>query len=165
MKLEIRTSSSLASGQLSGGLAWLAVSGEDAPDLVGTAPVTKRALLRAKIEAVLGSVALVVAPLLFALSLSAPRFALIAAVFVVISAATGTMVQFWFRSQARRAGLSKRQIPSRLATLVEALSSILWAITSALIAIGMPQAAGSAALAVGLLVGVWLIRPRQDDEA
>jgi len=30
----------MAAGQLAGGLAWLAISGEDAPDLIATAPVT-----------------------------------------------------------------------------------------------------------------------------
>ncbi|MEZ5799935.1 MAG: hypothetical protein R3D29_05025 [Nitratireductor sp.] len=44
----------MAAGQLSGGLAWLAISGEDAPQLVATAPVT-RMILRAKIEASLRS--------------------------------------------------------------------------------------------------------------
>src|SRR5690606_2965515 len=38
----------MASGQLAGGLAWLALSGEDAHDLVVTAPVPPRAVLRAK---------------------------------------------------------------------------------------------------------------------
>ena len=32
----------MAAGQLAGGLAWLAISGEDAPDLVATAPVSAR---------------------------------------------------------------------------------------------------------------------------
>ncbi len=44
----------MASGQLAGGLAWLTISGEDAPDLVATAPVPPRFILRAKVEAVLG---------------------------------------------------------------------------------------------------------------
>jgi ABC-2 type transport system permease protein len=38
----------MAAGQLAGGLAWLAVSGEDAPDLVATAPLPPRRILRAK---------------------------------------------------------------------------------------------------------------------
>ncbi len=42
----------MASGQLAGGLAWLAVSGEDAPELLATAPVSFAAAMRAKIEAV-----------------------------------------------------------------------------------------------------------------
>src|SRR4029077_20498875 len=34
----------MAAGQLAGGLAWLAISGEDAPDLVATAPVLARSI-------------------------------------------------------------------------------------------------------------------------
>ena len=30
----------MAAGQLAGGLAWLSISGEDAPDLVATAPIS-----------------------------------------------------------------------------------------------------------------------------
>ena len=47
----------MAAGQLAGGLAWLAISGEDAPDLVATAPIPASFIIRAKIEAVIGSVA------------------------------------------------------------------------------------------------------------
>src|SRR5438067_3001208 len=46
----------MAAGQLAGGLAWLTISGEDAPDLVATAPLPTRAIVSAKIEAVLGAV-------------------------------------------------------------------------------------------------------------
>ena len=35
----------MAAGQLAGGLAWLAVSGEDAPDLVATAPIAGGTIL------------------------------------------------------------------------------------------------------------------------
>jgi hypothetical protein len=42
----------MAAGQLTGGLAWLAISGEDAPDLIATAPLTARQVVQAKIEAV-----------------------------------------------------------------------------------------------------------------
>lgn len=40
-------------GQLCSSIAWLAVSGEDVPDLLATAPVTRRALLRGKLAAAL----------------------------------------------------------------------------------------------------------------
>src|SRR5262249_33202357 len=43
----------IAAGQLAGSLAWLAVSGEDAPDLIASAPLTTAAAVRAKIEAVM----------------------------------------------------------------------------------------------------------------
>ncbi len=62
----------VTAGQLGGGLAWLAVSGEDAPELIATAPVTRSRVLRAKAEAVLGGIAVVFAPFILALALSNP---------------------------------------------------------------------------------------------
>ena len=43
----------MAAGQLAGGLAWLTISGEDAADLVATAPLPPSRVIRAKIEVVL----------------------------------------------------------------------------------------------------------------
>ena len=60
----------MAAGQLAGGLAWLAISGEDAPDLVATAPVPASFILRAKVEAVLGVIAVVFAPMLAVLAIA-----------------------------------------------------------------------------------------------
>src|SRR5262249_28263288 len=62
----------MGAGQLAGGLAWLAISGEDAPDLVATAPVVPRNIIRAKIEAVLGAVLMLFSPFLAALVWLAP---------------------------------------------------------------------------------------------
>jgi ABC-2 type transport system permease protein len=56
----------MAAGQLAGGLAWLSISGEDAPDLVATAPILGRRIIWAKIEAVMGAVAFVFASLVAA---------------------------------------------------------------------------------------------------
>ncbi|MDX1576382.1 MAG: hypothetical protein R3285_09325, partial [Kiloniellales bacterium] len=143
----------MASGQLAGGLAWISVSGEDAPDLVASAPVSARALMTAKIQAVLASVALVVAPILLALALFEPWLAASAATGIAVAAVSGTMIQIWFRAQARRSTFRRRQIPSRLATLAEALSSILWAGTAALAAAGTWFALVIAALALMTLAG------------
>ena len=60
----------MAAGQFAGGLAWLAISGEDAPDLVATAPVPAGFILRAKVEAVLGVIAFVFAPLVAVLAIA-----------------------------------------------------------------------------------------------
>ncbi len=151
----------MASGQLAGGLAWLAVSGEDAPDLVASAPISARAVLAAKVEAVLGAVAMVVAPLLLALALAAPTIAAVALLGVAVSASSGTMIQIWFRAQAKRSTFRRRQISSRVATLAEALSSILWAGTAALAAAGSWFASGPAIVALLTLGAAWAIRPRQ----
>ena len=151
----------MAAGQLSGGLAWLAVSGEDAPDLVGTAPVTPRQLVRAKIEAVLGAVLLATAPLLLALFAAAPETALVAAGGIALAAASATAIQLWFRSQARRAQFRRRQTSSRIATFAEAFSSILWAATAALAAQGVWVVALATGLVCAAMLGaVRAISPR-----
>ena len=57
----------MAAGQLAGGLAWLTISGEDAADLVATAPMPPSRVTRAKIEVVLIAIAVIFAPLIAAL--------------------------------------------------------------------------------------------------
>lgn len=151
----------MAAGQLAGGLAWLAISGEDAPDLVATAPVPPGWIVRAKIEAVLGAVALVFAPFALALALASSRLALIAAFGVGLSAASATLIQLWFRTQARRKHFRRRQTSSRVATFAEAFSSITWAATAGLAAAGRWQAAVTAAVAIGILIGVRAVSPRR----
>jgi ABC-2 type transport system permease protein len=92
----------IAAGQLAGGLAWLAVSGEDAPDLIASAPVTNACALRAKTEAVMGAIAIVFGPFVVALAVVAPISALVTALGVTTAAASATSIQFWFRVQAKR---------------------------------------------------------------
>ncbi len=150
----------MAAGQLAGGLAWLSISGEDAPDLVATAPITARRIILAKIEAVMGTVALVFAPLIGALALASPVAALVASGGVLIAAAASTQIQLCFRVQARRSQFRRRQTSSRIATFAEAFSSIAWAATAALAAAGTWFALFPAVIAIGILGGVRLISPK-----
>ena len=122
----------MAAGQLAGGLAWLAISGEDAPDLVASAPVPARQVVRAKIEAVMGGVGLVFLPFVLALALLSPFHAAVSAVGIFIASASATQIQLWFRAQAKRSLFRRRQVSSRVATFAEAFSSITWAGTAAL---------------------------------
>jgi ABC-2 type transport system permease protein len=149
----------MAAGQLAGGLAWLAISGEDAPDLVATAPVPAGNILRAKIEAVMGAVAIVFAPFVIALTIAAPISALVAAVGIAAAGAAATTIQLWFRAQAKRSHFRRRQTSSRLATFAEAFSSIAWAGTAALAAAGNWFAVPAALIALAILGGVRLISP------
>jgi ABC-2 type transport system permease protein len=153
---------SMASGQLAGGLAWLAVSGEDAPDLVATAPVPARKILQAKIEAVMGAMAVVVGPLLIALTLAAPATGGIAVLGVAAASLSATVIQIWFRAQAKRSNFRRRQTSSRVATFAEAMSSILWAGTAGLAAAGSWFAVAPGFLAICVLGGVRLVRPRPE---
>jgi ABC-2 type transport system permease protein len=149
----------MAAGQLAGGLAWLTISGEDAPDLVAAAPVSARRVMRAKIEAVMGGVAMVFAPFVALLALLSPLVALVLAVGVAAAAASATAVQLWFRTQAKRSLFRRRQTSSRVATFAEAFSSIAWAATGALAAAGTVLAVIPGVLALLILVGTRLISP------
>jgi ABC-2 type transport system permease protein len=151
----------MAAGQLAGGLAWLAISGEDAPDLVATAPVPAGRIMRAKIEAVTGGVAIVFAPFLFALVVVSPFHALVSAVGIALASASATQIQLWFRNQAKRSHFRRRQVSSRMATFAEAFSSIIWAGAAALAAAGAWwHTMVTAAIAAGVLVAARLISPR-----
>ena len=149
----------MAAGQLAGGLAWLAISGEDAPDLVATAPVPAQQILRAKVEAVMGAVALVFAPLLVALAFAAPLSAVIAALGIAVAGGAATTIQLWFRAQAKRSHFRRRQTSSRIANFAEAFSSIAWAGAAALAAAGNWFAVPAALIALAILGGVRLISP------
>jgi ABC-2 type transport system permease protein len=149
----------VAAGQLSGGLAWLAVSGEDAPELVASAPVSAACVLRAKTEAVLGAIIIVFAPFVLLLAVTSPFAALVACCGIAIAASTATAIQFWFRTQARRSLFRRRQTSSRIATFAEALSSIGWAGTGALAATGTWLAAFPGVLVLGIVAGVWMLSP------
>jgi ABC-2 type transport system permease protein len=151
----------MAAGQLAGGLAWLTISGEDAADLVATAPLTPSRVTRAKIEVVLIAIGVMFAPLVAALAFASPLQAAITALGVAIATVSSTAVQLWFRVQAKRSQFRRRQTASRLATFAEAFTSIGWAATSVLV-LTIPLAAIITALMTVLtLAGTWKISPRR----
>jgi ABC-2 type transport system permease protein len=149
----------MAAGQLAGGLAWLAISGEDAPDLVATAPIPRRMIVRAKVEAVLGGIAIAFAPFVAALILISTWGAAVSALGIVAAAAGATQIQFFFRKQATRRYFRHRQTASRFATFAEAFSSISWAATAALAAGGTWFALAPAAIGIGVLFGARWMSP------
>ena len=149
----------LTAGQLAGGLAWLAVSGEDAPELIASAPVRPARVLRAKAEAVFGGIAVVFGPFVVLLAAAAPFAALVAACGIGIAAGSATAIQFWFRTQARRSVFRRRQTSSRVATYAEALSSTGWGATGALAATGTWLAVVPGLMVLLIVAGAWLISP------
>jgi ABC-2 type transport system permease protein len=151
----------MAAGQLAGGLAWLTISGEDAPDLVATAPLQPARVTRAKIEVVLIAIGTLFAPLIIALGFASPEQAAVTAAGVIIAAASATAIQLWFRVQAKRSQFRRRQTSSRLATFAEAFSSIGWAATGALV-LAIPFAALiSGMLTAAIVFLTWKISPKR----
>ncbi|MET3842988.1 permease [Bradyrhizobium sp. OAE829] len=152
----------MAAGQLAGGLAWLTISGEDAADLVATAPMPPGSVIRAKVEVVMIAIGVIFAPLVAALALASPLQAAVTAIFVVIATVSAAAIQLWFRVQAKRSQFRRRQTSSRIATFAEAFCSIGWAAT-AILAVTIPIAAViSGAMTALMLAGTWKISPRRD---
>jgi ABC-2 type transport system permease protein len=151
----------MAAGQLAGGLAWLTISGEDAADLVATAPLPASRVTRAKIEVVLIGIGGIFTPLIAALIFVSPLQAAVTALGVGIAAVSATAIQLWFRVQARRSQFRRRQTSSRLASFAEAFSSIGWAASAAL-ALAWPSVAIMTGLmTAGVLAATWKISPQK----
>src|SRR6059058_5284153 len=151
----------MAAGQLAGGLAWLAISGEDAPDLIASAPVTAARVWRAKAEAVAGGIAIVFGPILFVLAIVDPRLSILTLCGITIAGSAATLIQFWFRAQVKRSLFRRRHVSSRVATFAEALSSIIWAGAGAIAAVNLWVAIVPGALALFVLGGAWMLSPKR----
>ena len=148
----------MASGQLSGGLAWLTISGEQAHDLVMTAPLPRRAIYIAKIEAILIMAAIVVLPVLLGLAVLFPRVLPIAAAGAALASASAITVQFMFRTRGDRRHFARREGSPRLATMTEALAAVAWAGATG-VAAYHPIAGAVAAIPALLIVFlVWFFR-------
>jgi ABC-2 type transport system permease protein len=151
----------MAAGHLGGNLAWLSISGEDAPDLINTTPISVARIIWAKIEAVMGAIALIFTALVIALAFASLRAAVVTSVGVFVAAASATFIQLCFRTQARRSQFRHRHVSSsRIVAFAEASTSIAWAGTSALAAAGSWVALLPAVIAMIILGAVWLINPQ-----
>lgn len=151
----------MAVGQLSGGLAWLTISGEDAPDLIATAPISALTRLWAKVLSVLTLIAALMLPITLGLALVSLWGAVVTFAGAMCAAASAILVQLWFRAQAKRTNFRRRQVASKASTFAEAAASIACAGATALIAAGSPLALLPLVLLLIVLGIAWSIRPRR----
>ena len=143
-------------GQLAGSLAWIALSAEDAPEFLATAPVTRGEIERAKLAAIALPVAAIMTPPLFALAVVSGWGAFCALGCGIGASLSAALLMLWRQKPARRGLVLRRHSQSKLVALLEHWLSLLWAVATGLAVFG------SAAFAVPIaLVGVtlWLIRP------
>jgi ABC-2 type transport system permease protein len=143
--------------QVSASLAWLMVSGEDAPELMASAPVHASEVDRAKLTAVALPVFIIVALPLVGLTIVSWRIALLTALFATAGAASTALLNFWHPMPGNRRGMLRRHSQSKLIALVEHALAILWAIAIVLTLMSSPIAL----VAVGLVGAILLfIRSR-----
>jgi ABC-2 type transport system permease protein len=143
--------------QLGGSLAWLALSGEDAPDLLRAAPVLASRIERHKIQAVLTPIALVLAAPVAALAYVAPWGAVWAAAFTLCASLSTALLNLWRQSPSPRGQMLRRHAQSKIVGLIEHLLSIVWAVGAVMAVMGRWSALLPVALACLIL---WLSRSR-----
>ncbi len=139
--------------QLAGALAWIALSAEDAPDFLATAPLSRGAVELGKIAAIAQPIALMLALPLGALAFASPWAGACAVVFGLGAVASAALVNLWRQTPSRRSLVLRRHAQSKLVGLMEHLVSILWAVAAAIAVIGswaaiVPVVAVAGALAV-----------------
>jgi ABC-2 type transport system permease protein len=143
--------------QLAGSLSWLALSGEDAPEFLATAPVTRAQIERRKIEAIALPVFAILALPLAGLAWASPWSALFAAVFASGAGLSTALLNLWRQAPARRTMVLRRHSQSKLVGLLEHFLSILWAVGAVVAILGSWAALAPLAIAGVVL---WLNRPR-----
>lgn len=151
----------MAVGQLAGGLAWLTISGEDAPDLIATAPIAEDTRLWAKVLAVLGLITAVALPIAMGLAFVSPWGAVATFGGAMMAAGSAILVQLWFRAQAKRTTFRRRQVASKVSTFAEAAASICCAGATALVAAGSPIAVVPLVLLLLTLAVARSMRPKR----
>ncbi|WP_150524360.1 permease [Roseibium sediminis] len=152
----------MAVGQLAGGLAWLTISGEDAPDLIATAPISAFTRLCAKALAALALIAAVLLPITVGMAVVSLAGAVVTFIGAMIAAGSAILIQLWFRAQAKRTTFRRRQVASKASTFAEAGASIACAGGTALVAAGSPLALLPLALLFIVLGISWSIRPKHN---
>lgn len=123
-------------GQLSGSLAWIALSAEDAPEFLATAPATRGQIERAKLAAVAFPVALAMTAPMLALAWASPWGAFCAVGCAIGAGLSGVLLMLWRQAPARRGMVLRRHSASKLVALGEHWLSLLWAMATGIAALG-----------------------------
>jgi ABC-2 type transport system permease protein len=133
--------------QISASLAWITVSGEDAPELIAAAPVSRQCVQFAKVTAIGAPVCMVLALPLAGLALLAPFVALIVMLCAAAASISTALINLWHPMPGNRRGMLRRHSQAKIMALVEHLMAMLWAIATVLAVTGSAWALVPIALA------------------
>jgi ABC-2 type transport system permease protein len=133
--------------QISASLAWITVSGEDAPELIAAAPVLRERVELAKVTAIGLPVLVILAVPLAGLALLSPYMALMVALFAAAASISTALLNLWHPMPGNRRGMLRRHSQSKLMALLEHLLAMLWAIAIVLAVVGSAWALLPIALA------------------
>ena len=120
-------SSVMLSCTLAGSLAWLTIAAEDAPELVGVAPVSLAHIRGLKALAAVIPVWLLVSPILFYLLATNIIHALVFLLCIIGGTLTVGLMHTWYPRKGDRKNMKKRGQGNVLVNLAELLSALGWA--------------------------------------
>ncbi len=112
---------------LAGSLAWITVAAEDAPELIGCAPVSMTQVRWLKALAALIPVWVLVSPIFIFLCTTQWNWALIFLVCVVASTIGAGVSYIWYPRSGDRKNIKHRGKGSALISMLEAMSAAGWA--------------------------------------
>ena len=135
-------------GQLAGNFAWIIISAEDSPDLLGCAPINRAAADRAKLMAALVPTLALTALALAGFAFMSPLAALVVAAGCVCSAASSGLIQLWQQRPEKRKAFNQNKRGSVLIGLAEFIVQALWAAATGMAIAGLVWALIPAAMAV-----------------
>ena len=158
LALAVLPSIVVIASQISASLAWLAVSSEDAPEFLASAPVSPAEIQRRKLESVVAPMAIFILPAVIGLALFEPWAAPVALAFAAAAATSTALLNFWHPMPGRRASVMRRHAQSKIVALMEHALALLWALVAVLVLLESVIAVAPL-LVIGLLM--WINRPRQ----
>lgn len=143
----------MIAAQVSGSIAWITVSGEDAPELIASAPVPASSVGWAKLTAVACPVLLLLAVPLGGLAIVATWIDALTVLAFALAAATSTaLLNFWHPMPGNRRGMLRRHSQSKLVAMLEHGLAMMWAFAVVLGLMGTSVLLIPLALIAGLLM-------------
>lgn len=118
--------------QVAASLAWITVSGEDAPELIATAPVNAAAVDASKFSAIAIPIAGLLAIPVAALALVSIRAAVITAGLAIGASLSTALLNIWHPMPGNRRGMLRRHSQSKLMALIEHIIAMMWAAAAVL---------------------------------
>jgi ABC-2 type transport system permease protein len=137
--------------QISANLAWIAISGEDAPELIASAPVTLQRVRLAKLASALVPLVVLLAMPVGVLAWFAPGAAVISSVGIACAALSSALINIWYEKPGQRKHFRRRGSGSFVASLGEFFVGVIWSATTVAANSGTPWAAAGAMLALAVL--------------
>lgn len=138
--------------QLTGNLAWITVSAEDAPDLIASSPLGKAQADRAKAIAAVLPVAVVIALPILGLAVLSPIAGFAALAGAAAAGGSSALINIWHQRPGQRRDFRKSRRSSWIVSLAETGVAFSWAAAAALLALLQPWWLIPACVGAGVVV-------------